>query len=235
MIGTTDAPVTAGVMPTTTRIPKTRSQSIARCRPRARGGSGAHPAVGGDPARPTGHGQDRRKHGERRRRARLGESSAVSGVRAGGGHLNERGVDVSRISLQWSATRRRPGHHPNVPVAGSPEFGRALRPVSGRPPGAPPGSSRPASRALDQRPSVTGSGAATAAQARTWARLTFRVCVRGKSRSGQRRQPAIRWFGPSGSAARRSPAPPGRSQVAGRAPRTSPGGPGPSSSRRFDP
>ena len=32
--------------------------------------------------------------------------------------------------------------------------------------------------------------------ARTGSRLTLRVCVRGKSSSGQSRQPAIRWLGP---------------------------------------
>ena len=36
----------------------------------------------------------------------------------------------------------------------------------------------------------------TAAQARTGSRLILSVWVRGKSSSGQRRQPAIRWFGP---------------------------------------
>ena len=38
------------------------------------------------------------------------------------------------------------------------------------------------------RSSRTGSGASTAAQARTWSRFTLSVCVRGKSASGQRRQ-----------------------------------------------
>ena len=42
----------------------------------------------------------------------------------------------------------------------------------------------------------TGSGAprSTAAHARIGSRLTLRVCVRGKSSSGQSRQPAIRWL-----------------------------------------
>ena len=35
-----------------------------------------------------------------------------------------------------------------------------------------------------------------ATQARTGARLTLSVWVRGKSSSGQSRQPAMRWFGP---------------------------------------
>ncbi len=44
-----------------------------------------------------------------------------------------------------------------------------------------------------RRPAAAVSAAT---QARTGSRLTLSVCVRGKSSSGQSRQPAIRWFGP---------------------------------------
>ena len=43
------------------------------------------------------------------------------------------------------------------------------------------------------QPWRTGIGSSTAAQARTWSRLTLRVCVRGKSASGHSRQAATRW------------------------------------------
>ena len=44
---------------------------------------------------------------------------------------------------------------------------------------------------------ATGAACPRRAQARTGARLILSVWVRGKSSSGQRRQPAIRWLGPS--------------------------------------
>ncbi len=84
------------------------------------------------------------------------------------------------------------------PRAGDPRRDRdrhgARAVLPGRRPATAHGGPRRAGRRPPQEPWRTGSGSSTAAQARMTSRLTLSVCVRGKSASGQRRQPAIRWW-----------------------------------------
>ena len=175
------------------------------------------------------------RHGPRRGRRGRGAGLPRRPVRAGSRRRRGRSRHPPGRARRSSSTTWLPGAAQDPSARRDPDRARDAR---GR-------ASRSRTDAAPARAQPTGSGESTATQARTWARLILSVCVRGKSSSGQSRQPAIRWFGPRvalaaltaasirsrgrppGPCARRRPpgtcpaAPVGR--AAGRPPRSGPG------------